>query len=341
MNSHTVLVCPLLFIALMITASNTNTFGVQPSSSIKATSVSPPKTAPIVKTDQPLPHDTQPDSLCIAGHVVSGGDKSPGGLTDAPRQFAYKVERDNGGTIEVRYTAFPPGPTLRPRPKLDFHQGTIKIGDYLKACGRSHSGKLLQIFRGNHSIQTIPTTRVLVVRHADKADQANPNTNLDPDIGNTGKGVNRAEALTSKAVAAGVKAIYTSEFCRTAQTVQPSARALDLGLKVLSDSFQFSTLTDCNPVITVPVESQTITFDAASELAAVILTNYLEGVVMVAGHSNTVPEIVEALSGESLCPRFFGLTHGECEIPEDRFGDLFVVSIPPAPGRSWVTHDSY
>jgi hypothetical protein len=74
----------------------------------------------------------------ISGYVISGGDLTPEGLLDAPRKFVYKVEMDNGSFVDVTYTAYPPGPVSEregEKIRLNFHAGTILIGDYLKARG--------------------------------------------------------------------------------------------------------------------------------------------------------------------------------------------------------------
>ena len=47
--------------------------------------------------------------------------------------------------------------------------------------------------------------------------------------------------------------------------------------------------------------------------------------MVVVGHSNTVPEIVEALSGEDIGA-----------ISEDRYGDVYIVTRPKL-GRASVT----
>ena len=52
------------------------------------------------------------------------------------------------------------------------------------------------------------------------------------------------------------------------------------------------------------------------ELVEKIVSNNAGGVVVVAGHSNTVPQIIEALSGESVDL-----------IPESEYDNLFVVTV--------------
>lgn len=72
----------------------------------------------------------------ISGVVISGGDTTAQGLLDAPRKFVYQVELSNGQTIDLAYTAYPPGPAAdQHKYELDFHAGQIQVGDYLEAHG--------------------------------------------------------------------------------------------------------------------------------------------------------------------------------------------------------------
>lgn len=76
--------------------------------------------------------------ITVSGYVVNGGDTTPEGLFDTPRKFVYTIQKDDGSTIGVSYTAYPPSPVgdrEMKKIKLNFHAGTIKIGDYLKARG--------------------------------------------------------------------------------------------------------------------------------------------------------------------------------------------------------------
>ena len=51
--------------------------------------------------------------------------------------------------------------------------------------------------------------------------------------------------------------------------------------------------------------------------------------MVVAGHSDTVPLIVEALGAPSPCPAMFPLDgDGACLIPDNQYDNLIVVTIP-------------
>ena len=61
--------------------------------------------------------------------------------------------------------------------------------------------------------------KVFVVRHAEKADLSDPDTPLSP------AGEQRAQALAKSLQGERVKAVYATEFKRTQQTAQPTAKA--------------------------------------------------------------------------------------------------------------------
>lgn len=141
-------------------------------------------------------------------------------------------------------------------------------------------------------------TTVVLVRHAEP-DTAGPPGN--PPLSPAGQA--RAEKLVHVLGEAGVTAVFSSEFTRTQQTVQPLATARGLA------------------VIQMP----------ASDVAALvseIRTNHRGGVVLVAGHSNTVPEIIEALGGPAMAA-----------LGDEEFDNLFVVTL--CRGRTKVLRLKY
>ena len=97
----------------------------------------------------------------------------------------------------------------------------------------------------------------------------------DPGLSDAGK--LRAKSLAALLGDAGISAIYTSEVARTQLTVKPLADRLHLEV-----NRQF------------PAAKQ-------QELAQAILRR-LDRAVLVAGHSNTVPELIRALGGSSVPP---------------------------------------
>ena len=131
-----------------------------------------------------------------------------------------------------------------------------------------------------------PLTTVILVRHAEKnTEPNNPNPDLIP------AGGARAEELVRLFRNAGITAIYATQYGRTQQTVQPLATALSLPVRKVDSG-------------------------NTAELVRQITADHRGGVVFVAGHNNTVPEIIAALGGERLPP-----------IPETEYDNLFVVTI--------------
>jgi broad specificity phosphatase PhoE len=122
---------------------------------------------------------------------------------------------------------------------------------------------------------------VIVIRHAERADGgAGANTMTatpsDPPLSPLGEA--RAARLASMLADAGVTAIYTTEFKRTQETAGPLASKLGLKIEV------------------VPSKD-------TGELIARIRRDQPKGIVVVIGHSNTVPEVVKAFTGRTVSMR--------------------------------------
>lgn len=134
---------------------------------------------------------------------------------------------------------------------------------------------------------------VVVVRHAEKG----TDDPVDPTLSTAG--VKRAEALAEALANAGVGAIVTTHLKRTQATAAPLATKL--GIK---------------PVVLVVKRGETAAHiaDVVAAVKAARVTN--KGVVLVVGHSNTVPLIVKALSGVTVS-----------NICDPQHADLFVLSI--------------
>lgn len=118
-------------------------------------------------------------------------------------------------------------------------------------------------------------TGVVVVRHAEKANDGT----RDPDL--TGAGRQRAEALADALGHARVGELIASQYKRTRQTL--AVLALRRGLEIS----------------VVPAESGAID-DHIESIASRVRDTDADGVIVIAGHSNTVPLIVEALSGSAV-----------------------------------------
>ena len=131
-----------------------------------------------------------------------------------------------------------------------------------------------------------PVTTVILVRHAEKI--IDPN-NPDPDLSPAGQA--RAQEIGRIFGDAGINAIYATQYKRTQQTVKPLADKLGL------------------PVNQVNSKS-------TADLLAQIRSQNSGQVIFIAGHNNTVPEIIAALGG----PTFPA-------IPETEFDNLYIVTV--------------
>jgi broad specificity phosphatase PhoE len=118
-------------------------------------------------------------------------------------------------------------------------------------------------------------TTIIVVRHAEKS----ADDPRDPSLSESGQ--ERAGDLSAALKNAQVTDIYTTQYKRTRQTAEPLARQFGISI----------------------VERPITSANAGTyprELAREILTRSAGKVVLVVGHSNTVPDIVSALSGRPV-----------------------------------------
>lgn len=142
---------------------------------------------------------------------------------------------------------------------------------------------------------------VVVVRHGEKETSGDAR---DPAL--SPAGVKRAEALARILADAHVTHLFASEFKRTQETLAPLAKA----------------------------RSVTITAVPAREtdrLIADISVLPAGAVCVIAGHSNTVPQIVARLAHEVS-----GLVDSPSGrvLPDDEFSRMFVITLPPEGARA-------
>jgi phosphohistidine phosphatase SixA len=128
---------------------------------------------------------------------------------------------------------------------------------------------------------------VILVRHAEK--EIVPPENKDPDLSLAG--LARAEEVARMFGDAGITAIYATQYKRTQQTVKPMASKL--GIRVTQ------------------VEAK-----KTAELVKQIRSANAGQVIFIAGHNNTVPEIIAALGGPQLPI-----------IPEEQFDNLYILTV--------------
>lgn len=131
--------------------------------------------------------------------------------------------------------------------------------------------------------QTITT--FVLVRHAEKATEGGKDPELKPE------GVTRAESFSELFSKASVDAIYSTDFKRTLNTVTPLATAKNLSVNTYSS------------MKSVDLES--------------LLTKHVGGTIVISGHSNTIPDIANALIGEKKFKQF----------EDDDYGNILVISV--------------
>ncbi len=130
------------------------------------------------------------------------------------------------------------------------------------------------------------TTTVILVRHAEKTADAGD------DPGLTEEGRARAAGLAEMLSEAGITGLYASEYRRTQQTLQPLAEALGLNVTIVSAS-------------------------EPDRLVAEVLSEHRGGSVVIAGHSNTLPQLIYLFSGA-----------GAGTIDESDYRGIYVLSLP-------------
>lgn len=133
---------------------------------------------------------------------------------------------------------------------------------------------------------TQPTTLILV-RHAEK--QIVPPENKDPDISPAGQ--IRAIELARMFGNAGIGAIYATQYKRTQQTVQPLAEKTGVTVN--------------------KIEAKN-----TADLVKQIRANNAGQVVFIAGHNNSVPEIIAAFGGPQMPI-----------IPETDFDNVYILTV--------------
>jgi broad specificity phosphatase PhoE len=135
------------------------------------------------------------------------------------------------------------------------------------------------------------TTTIIFVRHAEKA------TEPADDPGLSEAGQRRVAELTRQLVdadvVAGIDAVYATDYNRTQETARPIADALDLPIN---------------------------TYDASDTetVLATILKEHKGEIILVVGHSNTVPMLIANLGASKKVP----------PILESEYDNIYIISIP-------------
>ena len=130
------------------------------------------------------------------------------------------------------------------------------------------------------------TTNYYVVRHAEKVDNSS-----DPPLSPAGS--RRALALRDLLRNKHIDSIFSTDFIRTKKTVEPLAADIKKSIHLYTGSVD----------------------DAIGELQKIRGKN-----VLIAGHSNTVPQLVQGLSGRSVSA-----------IADNDFDNLYIIRV-----RRWI-----
>ncbi len=127
-------------------------------------------------------------------------------------------------------------------------------------------------------------TTIFLVRHAEKMDSSR-----DPELSLPGKA--RAVRLMELLSNAGIDHIYSTDYIRTRNTAKPLSEKLD----IVIDSYR-------------PFEEEMVE----------TLTKEMDGKqILVVGHSNTIPDLVNRLIDEKVYE----------QLADDAYSNLFVVTL--------------
>lgn len=133
---------------------------------------------------------------------------------------------------------------------------------------------------------------VILVRHAEKDAGKG-------DVPLSAWGKKRADDLAKLLTDTGVDAIYTTAYQRTKRTAEPLATILKTASKQLPDS------------------------ETPQMLKARLIKDHADQCVLIVGHSNTIPAIIDAITGRP----------NNITIADDQYDGLFMLVAKP--GDKW------
>lgn len=135
------------------------------------------------------------------------------------------------------------------------------------------------------------TTTIIFVRHAEQDRTAGD----DPGLSAAGKRrvAELSRQLVDADVVAGIDAIYSTPYRRNMETVEPLAKMLNLPISQYDP-------------------------DDNEAVLATILKNHKGKIILVVGHSNTLPTLIADLGASKKVP----------PIARDEFDNIYIISIP-------------
>ena len=125
-----------------------------------------------------------------------------------------------------------------------------------------------------------------IVRHAEKEAAS---SNMTSDVPLSAAGKERAEALKQELQHKQIRRIYSTNYIRTRETAQPLSSAIGVAID---------------------------TYDPRDTTFTGRLKDLKKGNTLIVGHSNTVDDLVNRLTGKQLLQ----------DLPDTQYGDLFVVT---------------
>jgi broad specificity phosphatase PhoE len=209
-------------------------------------------------------------------------------------QVNQRIMKTNQTCLQTRtHIAIPSLSFAKREPRLNLRERCLSLCILSVLCvsvvGVAVGKSTIETLRMDRPLSVLdqPPTILILVRHAEKA--IVPPENKDPDLSLAG--LARAQELARMFGDTGITAIYATQFKRTQQTVKP-----------LADKLRISV---------TQVEAK-----KTPDLVQQIKARNAGQVVFIAGHNNTVPEIIAALGGPQLPI-----------IPETDFDNLYILTI--------------
>ena len=135
------------------------------------------------------------------------------------------------------------------------------------------------------------TTTIIFFRHAEQTSH----DEADPPLSEAGhrRVAELTRQLVDADVVAGIDAIYSTPYVRSLETAQPIADQLDLPINAYAA-------------------------DDTEEILDTILKNHKGKIILVIGHSNTLPVLIANLGASKKVPA----------IAQNEFDNIYIISIP-------------
>ena len=148
------------------------------------------------------------------------------------------------------------------------------------------------------TVQAQELTTFILVRHAEKVDDGSE----DPALSDEGKA--RAKRLAAHLKNADLTAVYSTPYRRTRNTVEASAESHNLEIQIYEPF--------------------------ADDLLDTMLESNRGGVILISGHSNTTPQLVNRLIGKEKLE----------QLDESDYDELYIVTVTEI-GDGKLTHLRY